>query len=86
MSTVPFPLIRANMIGEDVKILQHDRLMNLLESWYGVPLVIHDDYEDKLCWCMEHCIGKFRDVVRSDKRVWYFQNEKDATMFAMKWS
>jgi hypothetical protein len=74
------------MISEDVRVVQHERLLTILESWYGVPLVLHEDYEDKLCWCMEHCQNKFRDVVRGSHRVWYFQNEHDATMFAMKWS
>jgi hypothetical protein len=78
--------LRFNMISEDVKVVQHERLMRLLESWHPVSCVIHSDYEDKLCWCMEHCIGKFRDVVRSDRRVWYFERHDDATMFALKWA
>jgi len=78
--------LRVDMISEDVGLIQHERLMTILEGWHGVPLVLHDDYEDKLCWCMEHCAGKFRDIVRGSNRVWYFQNEQDATMFAMKWS
>jgi len=86
MASSIYSMPRVDMISEDVRLVQHERLMTLLDTWHSVPLVLHDDYADKLCWCMEHCAGKFRDVVRSDKRVWYFQNENDATMFALKWS
>ena len=62
------------------------RLMELLESYHAV--LIHNDIEfsEKLTWCLEHCQGKFRDLSDQCGRIWYFENEQDATMFAMKWS
>ena len=69
-----------------VVLLENDKLMKILESYYVVRLTNDDDFNDKLVWCMEHCQSKFRDIRESDCRAWYFQNEQDATMFAMKWS
>ena len=43
-------------------------------------------YNDMLTWCLEHCQSKFRDMQESKGRAWYFQNEQDAVMFAMKWA
>jgi hypothetical protein len=45
-----------------------------------------DDFAEKLTWCLENCQHKFRDLSDSNGRAWYFQNEQDATMFAMKWA
>jgi hypothetical protein len=50
-------------------------------------LLTNDDYfSDKLTWCLEHCQSKFRDLSDQHGRIWYFQNEHDATMFAMRWA
>jgi hypothetical protein len=51
-----------------------------------VRLSKDDDFAEKLTWCMQHCQSKFRDIRESDCRAWYFQNEQDASIFAMKWS
>jgi len=62
------------------------RLMELLESYHSV-LITNDDYfSDKLTWCLEHCQNKFRDLSDQHGRIWYFENEHDATMFAMRWA
>jgi hypothetical protein len=45
-----------------------------------------EDFAEKLTWCLENCQGKFRDLSDTNGRAWYFQNEQDATMFAMKWT
>jgi hypothetical protein len=70
--------IGAIMMGDE-------KLMEVLKNYHVVKL---DDQEfnEKLTWCLEHCQHKFRDISDQNGRLWYFQNEKDATMFAMKWS
>jgi hypothetical protein len=45
-----------------------------------------EDFAEKLTWCLENCQSKFRDLSDPNGRAWYFQNEQDATMFAMKWA
>lgn len=64
---------------------QDDRLMKLLETYHPVKLQ-DEDFPEKLTWCLENCQNKFRDLNIDGYRVWYFENEKDATIFAMKWS
>lgn len=67
-------------------LLEHDRLMKILESYHVVRLSEDNDFAEKLTWCMEHCQNKFRDIKESNCRAWYFQNEQDAAVFAMRWS
>lgn len=69
--------------SEDLK--KHDQLMTLLETYHKVHLQDNDHYPEKLAWCLEHCQNKFRDLKHGDGMYWYFENEKDATVFAMKW-
>ena len=60
------------------------RIRALLKTW--VPVRSPDDlFNEKLCWCLEHCEGKFRDLKNLEFRMWYFQSSKDASMFALKW-
>lgn len=37
-------------------------------------------------WCLEHCNGQFKDVNLYNDRVWYFEDEKDAMLFALQFS
>lgn len=67
-------------------LLEHDRLMKILESYHVVRLSEDMDFAEKLTWCMEHCQSKFRDIRESNCRAWYFEKEEDATMFAMRWA
>lgn len=67
-------------------LLEDDKLMSILNNYHIVRLENDDDFNEKLTWCMEHCQSKFRDIRESNCRAWYFQNEQDASMFAMKWS
>ena len=67
-------------------LLEDDKLMSILNSYHIVRLEGDEDFNEKLTWCMEHCQNKFRDIRESNCRAWYFQNEQDATMFAMKWA
>lgn len=62
------------------------RLMELLESYHAVLIPNDIEFSEKLTWCLEHCQSKFRDLSDQYGRIWYFENEQDATMFAMKWS
>jgi len=66
--------------------LSHDeRLIALLKTWNPITTQEDDEYNNKLVWCLEKCQDKFRDIRYFDTRVWYFQNEKDAAMFALRW-
>jgi hypothetical protein len=64
---------------------QHDQLMALLDTYHKVQLEGNENYPEKLAWCLEHCIDKFRDIKHGDGMLWYFKREEDATMFALKW-
>ena len=70
----------------DSHLTQDERLMDLLSTYHPVSLDQDRNYAERLTWCLEHCQHKFRDIKMGTGRVWYFQNEQDATMFAMKWS
>jgi hypothetical protein len=64
---------------------KHDRLLELLGTYHCVEVSNNDEYAEKLTWCLEHCKSKFRDLRHGDGMKWYFENEQDATMFALKW-
>lgn len=70
--------------SEDLK--KHDKLLALLETYHKVHLQNNDFYPEKLTWCLEYCQGKFRDIKQSDGMYWYFEKEKDASIFALRWS
>jgi hypothetical protein len=76
-------ILRAQKAEEHLKVDQ--RLMKLLETYHCIVLK-DEDFADKLTWCLEHCHHKFRDLRDPNGRAWYFQNEQDASMFAMKWA
>jgi hypothetical protein len=68
---------------------KHDRLMELLETYYKVHLRSEgssENYGDMLSWCLENSQGKFRDLRHGDGMDWYFEHEEDATVFALKWT
>lgn len=70
-----------------VVLMQDTDLMCILKDYHVVRLdETEDDFSQKLTWCLEHCQSKFRDIREVGHRAWYFQNEQDATMFAMKWA
>ena len=77
------PLIKA---ANSHTLADDERLMDLLSTYHAIALDEDDDYSAKLTWCLEHCQNKFRDIRHTKSRVWYFQNEHDATMFAMRWA
>jgi hypothetical protein len=89
MSRTPYEA-RTSTIFKAMKAendLQTDsRLMELLESYHAVLITNDIEFSEKLTWCLEHCQSKFRDLSDQNGRVWYFENEKDATLFAMKWA
>ncbi len=70
--------------SEDLK--KHEQLMSLLSTYHKVHLHNNEKYPEKLTWCFQYCQGKFRDINHNDGMYWYFQNEQDASMFAMKWA
>lgn len=66
--------------------LKDDKILQALKDYYVVQLESDQKYNDKLTWCLEHCQNKFRDFKNTDGRAWYFKEEQDALIFAMKWS
>lgn len=76
-------IVKAQRAEEHLKVDQ--RLMQLLESYHSIILQ-DDNFPEKLAWCLEHCQTKFRDLTHAKGRIWYFQSEQDASMFALKWS
>jgi len=76
-------LFKATKAENHLKVDQ--RLMDLLGT-YNMIMLPDEDFAEKLTWCLENCQHKFRDLSDPNGRAWYFQNEQDATMFAMKWS
>jgi hypothetical protein len=82
----PVPRIMATPKVVDSHLTRDEKLMELLETYYPVSLIDEGNYSERLTWCLEHCQNKFRDIKLSKSRVWYFQNEEDATLFAMRWA
>ena len=76
-------ILKAQRAEEHLKV--DDRLMALLDTYHSIVLR-DDDFAQKLTLCLENCQSKFRDLSDSNGRAWYFQNEEDATLFAMKWA
>ena len=76
-------ILKAQRAEEHLKV--DDRLMALLNSYHAIVLR-DDDFAEKLTWCLENCQNKFRDLSDPNGRAWYFQNEQDAMLFAMRWS
>ena len=76
-------ILRAQRAEEHLKV--DDRLMALLDSYHAIVLR-YDDFAEKITWCLENCQNKFRDLSDSNGRAWYFQNEQDAMLFAMRWA
>jgi hypothetical protein len=76
-------LFKAMKAENHLKVDQ--RLMELLGTYIMIMLP-DEDFAEKLTWCLENCQGKFRDLSDTNGRAWYFQNEQDASMFAMRWA
>jgi len=76
-------IVKAQRAEEHLKV--DERLMQLLESYHSIVLR-DEDFSEKLTWCLENCQNKFRDLSDKNGRIWYFENEQDATMFALKWA
>lgn len=85
MSQASIPMMRAKKAEHH--LMQDERLMQVLENFYTIRLDNDIDFSEKLTWCLEHCQNKFRDLAQGNGcRIWYFENEQDAAMFAMRWS
>lgn len=70
----------------DFRLSHDERLIALLQTYHHIATYRDHDFNEKLVWCLEHCQDKFRDIQTSDHRIWYFENEKDAALFALKWA
>lgn len=84
--TVPHPTLHGILRSADHHLTSDDRLMELLATYHPVTLPNEDKFSEKLTWCLANCQGKFRDIKASENRIWYFQNEQDASLFALKWA
>ncbi len=62
-------------------------MRNILATYHAVPTSteMFEDYAGRLEWCLTHCVGNFTDVRAHESRIWYFEQEKDAIMFSLKW-
>ena len=79
--------LESRVARKNERLAKEAKLLALLNTWWKVPTDDEDgNFNDKLVWCLEHCQGKFRDHKDSGTVVWYFQNQHDATMFAMRWA
>lgn len=76
-------ILKAQRAEEHLKV--DERLMALLDTYHCIVLR-DDDFSEKLTWCLENCHHKFRDLSDANGRAWYFQDEQDATLFAIKWA
>ena len=65
---------------------KHDQLLTLLETYHKIPMSDIKDYGDTLTWCLENCQGKFRDLKHGEGLIWYFEQEQDAALFALRWA
>lgn len=83
MVTNTKPFVRDQVSAAESR---HDDLMRLLQSWHQIPLRLDKhNLSDQLLWCFENCQGHFRDIQQFDQKVWYFEREQDAALFALKW-
>jgi hypothetical protein len=76
-------IMQAQKAEEHLKVDQ--KLMDLL-SKYHIIVLPDADFPEKLTWCLENCQNKFRDLSDTNGRAWYFQNEQDAALFALRWA
>jgi len=86
-----FHVVDSSIVLGDRSLENYKKLMTILSNYFKVSLRENNDYNafsSQLCWCFEKCKGKFRDIpnMRYNKRDWYFEDENDALMFALKWS
>jgi len=75
-------------MAAEIQIDNDDRLRQQLFNWHHINSDSADySYTEQLDWCLKHCQGQFRDFPTSRTgRMWFFENDKDATMFAMRWA
>jgi hypothetical protein len=90
MRTPPEAVVDMNLFKIDraeKDLHHHEKLLELLDTYHRVYIEIPtDQFGDMLTWCLKHCQGKFRDLKHGDGVAWYFEKEKDATLFALRWT
>jgi hypothetical protein len=85
MNYSSIPMMRAKKAEHH--LAEDERLMQVLENFHVIHLNNDQLFPEKLTWCLQNYQNKFRDLAEGNGcRAWYFENEQDATMFAMKWS
>lgn len=82
-NTRPVPMMS---IARNREPRPDEKILEALQSYHIVHLDLDTEYNSKLTWCLEHCQNKFRDFKDNQGRAWYFKEEQDAVLFAMKWS
>lgn len=83
---LPHKIISTPLRFTDNHLLNDEKLMALLSTYYPVAIDNEKNHSEKLIWCLENCRSKFRDIKSAEGRIWYFQNQQDATLFALRWS
>jgi len=60
-----------------------DAIDNVVQNWHKITVKNNDYYEISviLAWCLENCNYKFWNK----GQVFYFYDERDATVFALKY-
>ena len=60
-------------------------LIDTLDSWTAILVKKETaDYTPCLLWCLKHSSGRFIDRTWDNNRLWYFENDQDALMFAIQ--
>ena len=84
-----FHVVDTSVVMGDKVLENHNKLMKLLSNYFKVSLNEKGtkEFAEMLCWCLEHCESKFRDIpnMRYNRRDWYFEKESDALMFSLRW-
>ena len=78
-----YPLAKTEMEKEKTWEVVAQDLIN--EGWTKVvlnSLIPTLDSVDVVLWADENCV----DLFLHDGQTWLFENEKDATMFILRWS
>ena len=59
----------------------------IYDNWHTVIGPSRENSEDAYRWCKAHESDyEFHTVPKDSTREWYFENEQDALLFALKWS
>lgn len=73
------------MTDKHWNIIDDAELTKLVASW--TPILVRKEsasYSECLIWCLKYSQGRFVDRSWDNNRLWYFEDERDAVLFAMQ--